>query len=52
MIPDGKRPFSVQISPSLTGWAAALLRLGYISCGYAGNDGMDDVAAPPAVEWV
>src|SRR5690242_3628738 len=26
MIPDGKGPFPVLISPSLTGWAAALLR--------------------------
>jgi pimeloyl-ACP methyl ester carboxylesterase len=45
MIPDGKGPFPVLISPNLTGWAPSLLRRGYISCGYAGNDGMDDAAA-------
>jgi pimeloyl-ACP methyl ester carboxylesterase len=44
MIPDGKGPFPVLISPSLGGWAPSLLRRGYISCGYAGNDGMDDAA--------
>jgi pimeloyl-ACP methyl ester carboxylesterase len=45
MIPDGKGPFPVLISPNLGGWAPSLLRRGYISCGYAGNDGMDDAAA-------
>ena len=45
MIPEGKGPFPVLISPNLTGWAPSLLRRGYISCGYAGNDGMDDAAA-------
>jgi pimeloyl-ACP methyl ester carboxylesterase len=45
MIPDGKGPFPVLISPNLAGWGSALLRRGYISCGYAGNDGMDDAAA-------
>jgi pimeloyl-ACP methyl ester carboxylesterase len=49
MIPDGKGPFPVLISPSLTGWAPALLRRGYISAGYAGNDGMDDAAALAAL---
>ena len=44
VIPDGKGPFPVLISPNLTGWAPYLLRRGYISCGYAGNDGMDDAA--------
>jgi pimeloyl-ACP methyl ester carboxylesterase len=48
-IPDGKGPFPVLISPNLAGWAPALLRRGYISCGYAGNDGMDDEAALAAV---
>ena len=33
------------ISPNLAGWAPSLLRRGYISAGYAGNDGMDDAAA-------
>src|SRR5271157_1839975 len=45
MIPDVKGPFPVLISPNLAGWAPSLLRRGYISCGYAGNDGMDDEAA-------
>jgi dienelactone hydrolase len=45
MIPDGKGPFPVLISPNLAGWGPSLLRRGYISCGYAGNDGMDDAAA-------
>ena len=45
MIPEGRGPFPVLISPNLTGWAPALLRRGYISAGYAGNDGMDDAAA-------
>jgi pimeloyl-ACP methyl ester carboxylesterase len=45
MIPAGKGPFPVLISPNLAGWAPSLLRRGYISAGYAGNDGMDDAAA-------
>jgi pimeloyl-ACP methyl ester carboxylesterase len=45
MIPDGKGPFPVMISPNLTGWGPSLLRRGYISAGYAANDGMDDAAA-------
>jgi hypothetical protein len=45
MIPEGKGPFPVLISPNLIGWAPSLLRRGYISAGYAGNDGMDDAAA-------
>jgi dienelactone hydrolase len=45
MIPDCNGPFPVLISPNLTGWSSSLLRRGYISCGYAGNDGMDDAAA-------
>ena len=45
MIPSGAGPFPVLISPNLQGWAPALLRRGYISAGYAGNDGMDDAAA-------
>ena len=44
MIPDGKGPFPVLISPNLPGWSPSLVRRGYISCGYAGNDGMDDAA--------
>jgi len=42
VIPDGEGPFPVLISTSLTGWAPIVLRRGYISCGFAGNDGMDD----------
>ncbi|HKE26593.1 MAG TPA: alpha/beta fold hydrolase [Bryobacteraceae bacterium] len=45
MIPEGKGLFPVLISPNLTGWAPSLLRRGYISAGYAANDGMDDAAA-------
>ncbi|HXB67583.1 MAG TPA: alpha/beta fold hydrolase [Candidatus Acidoferrales bacterium] len=45
MIPDGRGPFPVLVSPNLAGWGPSLLRRGYISCGYAGNDGMDDAAA-------
>jgi pimeloyl-ACP methyl ester carboxylesterase len=45
MIPNGNGPFPVLISPNLAGWGPALLRRGYISAGYAGNDGMDDAAA-------
>ncbi|MGH9648569.1 MAG: dienelactone hydrolase family protein, partial [Bryobacteraceae bacterium] len=45
MIPNGQGPFPVLISPNLAGWGPALLRRGYISAGYAGNDGMDDAAA-------
>src|SRR5580658_6758986 len=45
VIPDGPGPFPVLISPNLQGWATSLIRRGYISAGYAGNDGMDDAAA-------
>ena len=44
-IPDGDGPFPVLINSSLQGWAASLIRRGYISAGYAGNDAMDDAAA-------
>jgi pimeloyl-ACP methyl ester carboxylesterase len=44
-IPEGKGPFPVLISPNLVGWGPSLLRRGYISVGYAANDGMDDAAA-------
>jgi pimeloyl-ACP methyl ester carboxylesterase len=45
MIPTGKGPFPTLISPNLNGWAPSLLRRGYISAGYAGNDRMDDADA-------
>ncbi|MDR0834902.1 MAG: hypothetical protein LBN93_12120, partial [Candidatus Symbiothrix sp.] len=32
----------VMISPNLDGWANTVIRRGYISAGYAGNDFMDD----------
>jgi dienelactone hydrolase len=44
-IPDGDGPFPVLINSSLQGWAASLIRRGYISAGFAGNDAMDDAAA-------
>jgi pimeloyl-ACP methyl ester carboxylesterase len=44
VIPDGAGPFPVLISSDLDGWSRALIRRGYISCGYAGNDRMDDAA--------
>jgi dienelactone hydrolase len=43
-IPDGKGPFPVLINSSLQGWASSLIRRGYISAGFAGNDTMDDAA--------
>ncbi|HEX3355443.1 MAG TPA: alpha/beta fold hydrolase [Tepidisphaeraceae bacterium] len=43
-IPDGDGPFPVLICPNLGGWGSALIRRGYISAGYAGNDAMDDAA--------
>lgn len=46
IIPEGAvgETFPVMISPSLAGWGATVIRRGYISAGYAGNDGMDDAA--------
>lgn len=44
-IPDGGGLRPVLISPNLAGWGPSLIRRGYISAGYAGNDGMDDAAA-------
>lgn len=46
VIPDGVKgeKFPVMISPNLTGWSSVVIRRGYISAGYAGNDGMDDAA--------
>jgi len=43
-IPDGAGPFPVLINTSLQGWSSSLVRRGYISAGYAGNDAMDDAA--------
>lgn len=45
-IPTGApgQKFPVMISPNLMGLSTSLLRRGYISCGFAGNDGMDDAA--------
>jgi pimeloyl-ACP methyl ester carboxylesterase len=42
VIPSGKGPFPVLVNTSLLGWAPDLIRRGYISAGYAGNDRMDD----------
>lgn len=43
-VPDGAGPFPVLICPNLSGWAPALIRRGYASVGFAGNDFMDDAA--------
>jgi dienelactone hydrolase len=48
-IPDGKGPFPSMINSSLQGWAPSLIRRGYISAGFAGNDAMDDAAALSAL---
>ncbi|MBT9333081.1 alpha/beta fold hydrolase [Paracidobacterium acidisoli] len=45
VIPDGKEPMPVLLNCDLLGWAPELIRRGYISAGYAGNDMMDDAAA-------
>jgi len=45
VIPDGSGPFPALISSDLLGWAPSLIRRGYISAGYAGNDAMDDADA-------
>ncbi len=45
MIPDGKGPSLVLINPIWQAGVLAAYRRGYISAGYAGNDGMDDGAA-------
>jgi pimeloyl-ACP methyl ester carboxylesterase len=46
VIPDGikSEKLPVMISPNLTGWSSVVVRRGYISAGYAGNDAMDDAA--------
>ncbi len=44
ILPDGKGPMPVLINSDLQGWAPELIRRGYISAGYAGNDAMDDAA--------
>jgi pimeloyl-ACP methyl ester carboxylesterase len=51
VIPDGAtgQKFPVMISPNLAGWSSMLIRRGYISAGYAGNDGMDDAAQLAAI---
>jgi pimeloyl-ACP methyl ester carboxylesterase len=45
IIPDGSGPFPTLINCDLLGWAPSLIRRGYISAGYAGNDAMDDADA-------
>ncbi|HEX4038279.1 MAG TPA: alpha/beta fold hydrolase [Acidobacteriaceae bacterium] len=44
VIPDGTGPMPALINSDLLGWAPELIRRGYISAGYAGNDFMDDAA--------
>lgn len=49
-LPDagaGAAPLPVLMCPNLAGWASAVIRRGYLSAGYAGNDFMDDTAAWP-----
>jgi pimeloyl-ACP methyl ester carboxylesterase len=45
ILPDGSGPFPTLINSDLQGWAPSLIRRGYISAGYAGNDAMDDADA-------
>ncbi|HWA93318.1 MAG TPA: alpha/beta fold hydrolase [Terracidiphilus sp.] len=49
VIPDGQGPFPVLVNSSLTGWAPELIRRGYMSAGFAGNDFMDDADALAAL---
>lgn len=46
IIPDGPagKKYPVMLSPNLDGWGQSLIRRGYISAGFAGNDRMDDSA--------
>lgn len=44
VIPEGAGPRPALMAPNLVGWGPALVRRGYISVGFAGNDGMDDAA--------
>ncbi|HEX2862193.1 MAG TPA: alpha/beta fold hydrolase, partial [Lacunisphaera sp.] len=44
-LPDGPGPFPVLVCPSLPGWGPTLIRRGYASAGFAGNDFMDDAKA-------
>jgi pimeloyl-ACP methyl ester carboxylesterase len=44
IIPDGNGPMPALINSDLLGWAPELIRRGYVSAGYAGNDFMDDAA--------
>lgn len=44
IMPDGKGPYRVLVCNDLAGWGPAVIRRDYISCGYAGNDFMDDAA--------
>ncbi len=49
IIPDGTGPFPVLMGPGLIGgfgnWAPAILRRGFITASYAGNDSNDDSRA-------
>jgi pimeloyl-ACP methyl ester carboxylesterase len=45
VIPDGSGRFPVLVNCDLLGWAPQLIRRGYISAGFAGNDFMDDADA-------
>lgn len=43
--PEGAGPRPALICPYLAGWTERLVRRGYVSVGYAGNDFLDDAAA-------
>jgi pimeloyl-ACP methyl ester carboxylesterase len=44
MIPDGKGPFPVFMTPGSRAWAQVAVRRGYLGVVYAGSDGQDDAA--------
>jgi dienelactone hydrolase len=44
LIPDGKGPFPVFLTPGSRAWAQVAVRRGYLAAVYAGADGQDDAA--------
>ncbi len=49
LIPDGKGPFPVFLTPGSRNWALMALRRGYLGVVYAGSDFQDDAAALAAL---